>query len=56
MKEKLEKIIKFYLDQGKDWGEIEQIVLKKSVVLGISKEECKLILDNNKPIPEEKPH
>ena len=56
MREKLEKIIKFNIDKGKDWEEIEQIVLKKSTVLGIPDEECKLILESNKPIeptPEE---
>lgn len=53
MKENLEKIIKLSLNQGKDWEEIEQIVLKKSIVLGISNEDCKLILESNKPLPQE---
>ena len=53
MEEKLEKIIKHSLNQGKDWEEIEQIVSKKSIILGISSEDYKLILEKNKPLPQE---
>ena len=53
MVEKLEKIIKLSLNQGKDWEEIEQLVSKKSIILGISSEDCKLILEKNKPLPQE---
>ncbi|MDG1760930.1 MAG: hypothetical protein P8L72_05235 [Flavobacteriaceae bacterium] len=51
MKEKLEKLIKLSLDKEKDWEEIEKAVLKKATLLGISDEDCKLILENNKPKP-----
>jgi len=51
MKEKLEKLIKLSLDKEKDWEEIEKLVTKKSKLFGISDEECKLILERNKPKP-----
>jgi len=51
MEQKLEKIIELSISQGKEWDEIERLVLNKGVAIGISEENCKSILERNKPKP-----